>query len=335
MQVQTIDRALRVFQLTQLANYKFDTTYQVEVSVRLGGVWLPYYGSACTVSTPAVTTQIQSSQCGTTLTAMNNIIYANNVPYATGYRFRATNLVSSDVQVIDRPLRDFRMNLLVNPSYGTLYTIEVAVRNTDGTYLPYGPVCNVTTPTFPTTSLQDSQCDYTASSNTETIYATSYSGATTYRFKFENTGLGYTYTFDRPLRSFALNTVPGLMPATTYSVQVSIELNGEFGPYGKVCTLTTPGGIPVRTIENNDTIVFKVIASPNPYDNAFNLDVTTATDEVIEINVYDMIGKLIETRKVDVSAINTVQIGERFPSGVYNVIVSQGNQSQNVRVIKR
>ena len=332
MTVQSIDRALRVVQLTQLINYKFNTTYKIEVAIKYNNVWQPFYGSECSVTTPATTTQVQSTQCGSTLTAMTNVIYADNVPFATGYRFRATNVLTSNVQIIDRSLRDFRMSLLVNPTFNTLYTIEVAVRNTNGTYLPYGPVCNITTPLFPTTSLQNSQCDYTAISNTETFYAISFPGATTYRFKFVNSSLPFTYTFDRSLRTFNLNSIPGLLPSTTYSVQVSIEINGVFGPFGKVCSLTTPGFV-ARI--STSTLAFTAVPYPNPYAENFNLNVTSSSDENITITVYDMIGKQIEVRQVLSTEINSIQIGDTYTTGVYNVIVTQGNESKFVRVIKR
>lgn len=331
MQVQTIDKALRVFTLTQLPSYAFDRTYQVEVSIRYNNVWQPFYGLPCSITTPATTTQVQSSQCGATLTNMSDIILANNVLFATGYRFRVINLLSSTTQIIDRPIRDFRMNLLTNPEYNTTYSVEVAVKNTDGAYLPYGFVCNVTTPSFPTTSLQNSQCDYTAASMSETFFAISNSSATNYRFKFVNSSIEYSYTFDRPIRSFVLNSVPGLLPATTYSVQVSIQINGVFGPYGKVCSLTTPAAARTNQTLND----FKVIAYPNPFNTGFAINVTSDSLTDIEVKVYDMIGKLIENRIIESSSIDNLMIGERYPSGIYNVIVTQGDEVKTLRVIKR
>lgn len=331
MQVQTIDKALRVFTLTQLGNYAFDRTYQVEVAIRYNNVWQPFYGLPCSISTPATTSQVQASQCGTTLTNMNDIIFANNVLFATGYRFRVTNLLSSSSQIIDRPIRDFRMNMLTNPEFNTTYSVEVAVKNTDGTYLPYGSICNITTPSFPTTSLQNSQCDYTAVSMSETFFAISNSGATNYRFLFVNSLSEYSYTFDRPIRSFVLSSVPGLLPATTYSVQVSMEINGVFGPYGKVCSLTTPGAARTSQTLNN----FDVFTYPNPFDSGFAINLTSDSQHDIEIKVYDMIGKLIENRIVESSSIESLMIGQNYPSGIYNVIVTQGENLKTIRVIKR
>ncbi len=331
MQVQSIDKALRVFQLTQLGTYAFARTYQVEVSIRFNNVWQPFVGAACLVTTPSAVTQVQAAQCDGQLTTMGDAIYADNVPYGTGYRFRITNLLTSSSVVVDRLTRDVRLNNIAGftPEYNTTYSIEIAVKNTNGTYLPYNPVvCNVTTPSFPTTQLQLSQCDVTISNPNTTIYADSFVGATTYRFRFVNGA--FTYTFDRPLRSFILSSIP--VPAgATYSVQVSIEINGVFGPYGKICTLTIPG-----SARGNDAVAgnnFQAIASPNPFASTFGLNLSTTSEELVQVRVYDMLGKLVEDRKAQASDI--IELGDNYPSGVYNVIVSQGENTKTLRVIKR
>ncbi|MBC7523928.1 MAG: T9SS type A sorting domain-containing protein [Flavobacterium sp.] len=334
--VQSLDRFLRVFNITSLPVYAFATTYQVEVSVKIGGVWSAFYGAPCTVSTPATTTKVQASQCGSSITHMNDVIYADLVPFAKGYRFRATNILTLQQQIVDRQLRDFRMSLLTAPEYNSIYTIEVAVKNTNGTYLPYGQSCNITTPSFPTTFLQASQCDYTASSLSEVIYANNLTNATAYRFKLVNIGFGYNQFIERSTRTFSLNMFTGLLPATTYNVQVSAKINGIFGPYGKVCSVTTPGS--ARAIETGNslsTIEFKAVAYPNPFADNFKLDVNSTTDNAVKLSIYDMLGRQIENREVPVSEISTLEIGSNLPSGVYNVIVNQGENSQILRVIKR
>lgn len=333
-QVQIIDKALRVFQITQLANYKFDTQYQIEVGIKKFNIWQPYYGSPCMITTPATTTQVRTIQCGSSLTTMGDIIYADIVPFASGYKFRATSLLSSTSQELERASRDFRMSLLNFPEYDTQYTIEVAVKNTNGTFLPYGPICTITTPVFPTTFLQNSQCDYTAISNNETFYAESFSGATTYRFKFENISLSYNYVFDRPLRSFNLNTVLGLLPGESYSVQVSLEIDGVFGPYGKVCTLTVPA-ISVSNRSNNFNEGLHVIAYPNPFNENFNFDVTSSSNSIINVDVYNMLGVKVESITIESKHSNEIYFGDNYSSGVYVVVVKQDNLTQNFRIVKR
>jgi hypothetical protein len=80
---------------------------------------------------------------------------------------------------------------------------------------------------------------------------------------------------------------------------------------------------------------FDVVAYPNPYTDTFNLSLTTTSIDKVGVMVYDMIGKLIETREVKPSEMSSLQVGDRYPSGVYNVVVTQGEQIKTVRVVKK
>jgi hypothetical protein len=335
---QSIDRYLRVFRITQLPNYAFNTEYKVEVMVRKFNVWQPTYGAPCTVKTPTATTQLIN--CGASLTAMTDVIYANSVRYATGYQFKVTNVLNpSDTRTINRSLREFRMSLLSGIQYNTTYSVEVAVRNTDGvTYLPYGPVCEVTTPNFPASYLQDSQCDdYLVPSNSTILYAQSFTGAEGYRFRLQNSGLGYEQAVDRALRTVRLSDFIGLNPGSTYTVKVALKINGVWGSYtGKSCSIIIPGG--ARAIENEVIAAkgdFAAVAYPNPFASVFAIRVQTSSQEVVQLKVYDMIGRLVEQRESKVDSMNTIQFGGRYPSGVYSVVVTQGGITKTLRIIKR
>jgi hypothetical protein len=334
-EVQTIDRFLRVFRITQLPNYAFNTEYQVEVAVRKFNSWQPTYGAPCTIKTPAATTQLIN--CGASLTAMADVIYANLVPFASGYRFRVTNILNpSDTQVINRSLREFRMSLLTGMQYSTTYNVEVAVRNTDGvTYLPYGPVCAVTTPSFPASYLQDSQCDdYVVPSMSTSIYAVSFTGAEAYRFRLQNEGVSYSQEVDKYLRVFKLTDFTGLLSGSTYTVKVALKINGVWGSYtGKSCSIIIPGGARAIEIEPMAKENFAAVAYPNPFATTFAIQVQTASQDLVQVKVYDMIGRLVEQRETNAKEITA--FGDRYPSGVYNVVVTQGNVTETLRVVKR
>jgi len=51
--------------------------------------------------------------------------------------------------------------------------------------------------------------------------------------------------------------------------------------------------------------------------------------------VYDMVGRLVEQQEVQVTDLKTSPIGDRYPSGVYNVVITQGEEVQTLRVVKR
>jgi hypothetical protein len=333
-QVQELDTALRVMKLTQLPNYAFNTQYKVEVAVYYAGFLQPFTPSMCTVTAPAPVTALTA--CGQNLTTMSNTIYANLVPFAAGYRFKVIDpITSTNTQVIERNVREFRMNLITGfaVQYNKLYNVEVSVKNTDGTWLPYGNTCTVMTPAFPTTSLQDSQCDgYMVPTNTTQIYANSYPGAIAYVFQLSGGGLPAPIEITKTVRTFTLNDFAGqLTPGATYNVKVRLvfNLSDPAGPFGKTCSVTIPGA--ARTIAHDER--FNAVAYPNPFADSFNIDVTTSQSEEITIKIYDMTGRLLENRIVRATA--EINIGNPLPTGVYNVVVTQGEQAKTLRVVKR
>ena len=83
------------------------------------------------------------------------------------------------------------------------------------------------------------------------------------------------------------------------------------------------------------SVPFEVKAYPNPYTESFNLSLATSSEERVGIVVYDMTGRLIEQRDVNTSDVSALQVGDRYPSGVYNIVVTQGEAVKTLRVIKR
>lgn len=334
-QIQELDTALRVMRLTQLVNYRFDTQYKIEIGVYYAGYLQPYNVNNCTVTTPAATTQL--TVCGQSITQLTNAIYANLVPFAAGYRFRITDPTNiANTTVLERSIREFKMSQITDfvVQYNKQYNVEVSVRNTDGSWLPYGGVCQVTTPAFPTTSLQDSQCeDYPVPNNNTLIYAISYPGAIAYVFQVSGPGLASPLEVTKNTRSFTLNDFPGLIPGATYNVKVRLifNLTDPDGPFGKTCRIVTPGLS--RTV--SDKSGFDVVAYPNPFSQEFGFSAVTSSAEAFAIKVYDMTGRLLDNVQVKAAEFQTYQLGAGYPSGVYNVIVSQGNNAKTLRLVKR
>ncbi|MES2747001.1 MAG: T9SS type A sorting domain-containing protein [Bacteroidota bacterium] len=334
-----VDRPVNNISLSNVAGTTYNSKYQIEVAVKINNVWEPYFGSPCYVNTPNPISTI-GAQCNSTLTSMGEFVYATYVSAVTGYRFRVTNTTTNAFQEYDalNGQNRFTFNQLSSAirDYGTTYFVEVALRNTDGNYLPYGTGCNITTPTFPTSEIVASQCNTVATSSTQSISAVIVSGATEYRFQLTNVGLAYSAQIDRPLSNFNLGMFSGLQSGTTYTVLVAVKIGGVWGPLtGNSCTITTPGSmldITKVSAKNNN---FVAIAYPNPFTESFMLDVVATTESTIQIRVYDMVGKQIENKNVDVNDMANLQIGAGYQTGVYNVIVSQGENAQTVRVVKR
>lgn len=236
--------------------------------------------------------------------------------------------------------RWFRLTSLSGgATYNTTYTVSVATRY-NGIWSEYGEACLITTPAAPSTKLQDRQCGITLNSgNADLLYANPVNVAQKYRFEVSLGADVYTYdTASSSARSFRMTEVPGLtlVNGTTYAVKVAIMANDEWQPYGESCTITTFGDAPnfVKSM-NVDTTNFNVLTYPNPFTENFNLNLTSLSVEKVSVMVYDMTGKLLERKAVVPSELSELQVGNNFASGIYNVIVSQGEHTKSIRVIKK
>jgi hypothetical protein len=80
---------------------------------------------------------------------------------------------------------------------------------------------------------------------------------------------------------------------------------------------------------------FKAVAYPNPYGESFALNLISSSTSPVSLAIYDMMGRLLETNEYKADSLAKQTIGERYPAGVYNVIVTQGENTQTLRVVKR
>ena len=80
--------------------------------------------------------------------------------------------------------------------------------------------------------------------------------------------------------------------------------------------------------------VFSVVAYPNPSDTIFNLEVLSSNKgKSTGLKVYDMIGRLIEQRQIQQAGL--VEVGADYPTGIYNIIVTQETHVKTLRLIKK
>lgn len=333
------------FKLTDASNYSYGTTFSIRVAVVLDGNVQGYYGSTCSLTTTEVrTTKVITSQCGATLVFINSTINANTVSSTNLYRFRVALASAPTVTyLVERTVPNFKLTDVIGLpiQFDTEYLVDVQVRvKLAGfeAWSQYGERCSVFTPEAPISSLVDAQCeDFQVTSDTQLINAISFPGATAYRFKLtgydEFGDVNYTQIVTSTLPYFTLSMFTGLTPGTTYTVGVSLELFGVYTEYGKDCTIITP--VPARQASTTVVEPFKATAYPNPFAANFMIDVKTSSTSVIAIKVYDMVGRLVEQRTATVTELDKAPIGTNYPSGVYNVVVTQDETVQTVRVVKR
>lgn len=341
-EVQIIEKGVPHFTMTQFPSYAYATTYTIEIELQRNGIWLGYYGAACQVTTPNILEEggaagVSPAQCGITLAKINTLIASTSIPGVTGYRFRVTNntdpLGANAVQIVDRALNWFSLQMLTRYNYGTTYTVEVAVKTT-GDYSGYGAACEVSSPAVPTLT----SCNTTISSMSANIATTSLSGVTQYRFQVTRASDNASTIISRNVNYFTFNNVPALLfsAGELYNVRVGLLTSGTWSPYGDACEIIAPGAL-ARPNAFTDTMPseFKAAVYPNPFVSSFNIYLQTNNTEDIVVKVYDMLGRMTELKMVAADVLNTHQLGNNYPAGVYNVVVTQGEMVKTLRVIKR
>jgi hypothetical protein len=288
-------------------------------------------GSSQSIITGAnVTTKL--TNCGATLVSMLQSIYADFISGATSYKFSVTGNGINGSEVIETPNRFFSLtSLSTTPMFGETYTVSVSCL-LNGIWSTNGTACTVTTPALSGGVSQSSittqmvLCGTTLVALRQSIYCVGVDGATKYRFRV---GGANGSVIETPNRFFNLTQVGGQL-GTTYGIEVAALLNGlSWTSYGTSCNVTTPS--PARLKAKT----FEVSAYPNPFETAFNLNLETPSKEDVTIAVYDMMGKLVESHQLNPTEVANLQIGNNFAAGIYNVMVSQANEMQAIRLIRK
>jgi hypothetical protein len=219
--------------------------------------------------------------------------------------------------------------MLTRFNYGSTYLVEVAVKTTAG-YSGYGSACTVYSPAAPVLA----NCGTIVPTAGSLVYTSSLNSVSQYRFQVTNVSDQSSVTFDtnKFWFSFRVN-VPGYTPATGYSVRVAVMTAGTWSPYGDACDIVSPAA--AARGEEFGSSTFEALAFPNPFSNEFKLNVTTSTEGTVELRVYDMLGKLVDAKSINTTDYSSEDLGSAYPAGVYNVIVTQGENVKSLRMIKR
>ena len=131
--------------------------------------------------------------------------------------------------------------------------------------------------------------------------------------------------------SIDFTNAPNALKST---VLINATATTATGSTAKLFTIKLGACAGGRIAEEEVTVqdVFNVIAYPNPSSSKFTIDVQSSNKGTKNVQVYDMVGRLIENRQVN---SNSVEVGRNYASGVYNVIVNQGTKVKTLQVIKQ
>lgn len=156
------------------------------------------------------------------------------------------------------------------------------------------------------------------------------SGVDKIRMKIFNRSTGQVYYDNQPGASDAD------APATAVGGNSVVVIQGPQSINASALVVTSVAGKEImesgKEVMNSDKL--QLVAYPNPGTHAFSVQVKTGDYLTkLQMQVYDMNGKLIERRE-NMSAGSIIKFGEKYKPGTYYVRVTQGNQHEQVKVVK-
>ncbi|OYU83243.1 MAG: hypothetical protein CFE24_12255 [Flavobacterium sp. BFFFF2] len=318
------------FDLTQLqGSITYDTTCTIRVAAGFNGQYGDF-GASCVLTTPTLpnTTQIIRNMCGTVLTALSTPIYCGQIVGAQAYRFEVT--ANGNTRTLDSNSNSIQLtNLAGGVTYATVYSVRVACKN-NGEWQPYGSTCTVTTPAA-STQIRTFQCGTTLANKWSILYCSAVTGATAYRFEWAFANTLTTYTSSLP--NMQLGNMIGWLVNKRYSVRVAVQFGGVWQDYGSSCYINTPTSNARHQADIESALSIKAI--PNPFETEYVLMVQGGNQTPVQVAVYDMLGKQVEQFSVEANELENRSLGTNYSSGIYNVMISQGDEQQVVRIIKK
>ncbi|MBK8368441.1 MAG: T9SS type A sorting domain-containing protein [Bacteroidetes bacterium] len=288
-------------------------------------------------------TKLTTNFCNTTLTTMdaNTLLRCDAVSNATNYEWQFSDPSSGAIVLTKQrgaQWTDFYLtSYFPNIQFNKTYNVKVRA-NVGGIWGNYGSACTLTTPTAlgGLTELTPTFCNtsLTTLNATTRPRCNSVTGATNYEWQFSSPTTGtilFTRQRNAPYTDFYLTSYwPGIAFSTTYNVKVRAYTNGVWGPFGNICTLTTPATASGRfslTQSEMDDLDMKnninINAYPNPVYGALNIDFDNIPANT-SVEVYNMIGELV--LKQSLTELNNIINTTQLSNGLYHAKIIGNNK---------
>lgn len=74
---------------------------------------------------------------------------------------------------------------------------------------------------------------------------------------------------------------------------------------------------------------------PNPFTTSFRLSFESTNTEEVSLNAYDLTGRIVESHKLNYNEVNNQEFGSNYQSGMYILVLKQGEITKSFRVIKK
>ncbi|WP_445715197.1 InlB B-repeat-containing protein [Flavobacterium sp.] len=319
------------------SDFSYGATYQVGVQAKRGSGEYGLEGSLCSVTLVDLPiTSLRTADCGATGITPTQWVYTNQIPGATAYAFDIYDATGSNLLFsIERSIFFFRF-YGSNFIYGTTYQVRVRVKQ-GSVYGAAGPACNVTIEDIPTTTL--TQCGTTINFDAD-VYPIEVTGATGYAFDiYDGAGTTFITTIENSYPYFRFSQMNYTLGAK-YVVKVRVKMGTQYGDQGTACLVQlndSNARMVVDAIEEPVNLFTKtdLKAYPNPFTSTFQITPIEGETATMFYQVYDVTGKMIESRSVEANEIAQHVIGEYYPAGMYLVIVNQGAIKQTFKMVKQ
>jgi hypothetical protein len=289
--------------------------YQMSVSVMVNGVWGPF-GESCTISSvchPVTKLRL----CNDTITSCMTNLFSRTIPLSEGVQFLVTG--SGFSEVLDASAHNrIKFTDLVNLSrvrYESNYQVQCRIL-LNGVWGQWGEACNVY---LKTDSRITNLCGESVTSMSSNISATSVGCANDYRFLVNGPGVD-NRVVNHPGFSnfFRFNIVPGVQMGSTYSVRVSVLVNGQWSPYGEECMVSTP--MPTKNSQTN-ALLSEVNVYPNPSNDVFNIELGENIDNG-SFEIYNLNGQIVEKGRFSGIMFTA---GQELKEGIYIITLYNNN----------
>lgn len=319
---QNLTRNYNNFTLGYFTGLNNTTTYSVQVRAFVSSTW-GSFGVVCNITSPSTpSTQLSSGSCNSSPATYTTALFADAVTGATQYEYQLINSSLSYTQTLTRSNPNFYLAMFTGLTASTNYSAQVRAF-ANNSWGNFGTICTVLTPTIPTSKLTTASCGSSPASGTTAIFCDAVTGASQYEYRIYSSALSYTQTLDRSNANFYTNMFTGMQTSSTYSVDVRVQIGTSWSVFGAICTINTPSSFRLMNP-----------SYPNPFTKHTEFSIITDITEHVNIKVYDKTGKVIDNLNLSEKEFNNIKIGDEYPSGLYNVILSQNNEIKSFKIIK-
>ncbi len=298
-------------------------------------------------------TALRPIDCANQNLALNSAIGCTQIIGVTSYEWQIFDATGTTLLNTKNTTTNYLLmvQLLPTVQYGTQYQIRIRafINNLFSNYSSFctvGTICDPNVCGVPTTTVRAVDCgkfNYKISNGR--LVANPVPAAIQYEFEFRDfvTDAVVTSAISSYGGAIFFNAVPGLVIGQ-YNVYVRAKRGGVWGNYGSPCAIgissLAKDGNDEANIEEADLLAgysiegIEINAMPNPFSGETNIVVVAADNEDLQINIFDMTGRLVTEFKA-VSNQKFV-VGADLDNGVYIINATNQSGSQSIfRIIKQ